>query len=242
MKATLPFASLAAVTLALFGCGKSPPEPAGESSPASSSAGTASAATSPPPSGPLASVVHPDLLDPSKASAKAPDVFKAKFTTTKGDFVVEVHRDWSPGGADRFYNLVRMGFYDDTRFFRAVDGFMVQFGISGDPAVTRQWTTATIPDDSVKQSNKRGYVTFAKTGMPNSRTTQIFINTVDNSRLDGMGFAPFGQVTQGMEVIGALYKGYGDGLNQGAIQAQGNAFLDAQYPKLDGVRHAEIVK
>jgi peptidyl-prolyl cis-trans isomerase A (cyclophilin A) len=208
-------------------------------------AATASAATS---SAPKASALHPDLLDPTKATAKAPDVFKAKFSTTKGDFVVEVHRDWSPHGADRFYNLVKMGFYDDTRFFRAIDGFMVQFGISGDPAINARWQEAGIGDDPVKQSNKRGYVTFAQRGVPNTRTTQVFINYGDNSRLDASSFAPFGQVSQGMNIVDGLYKGYGEGApggagpDQGSIQAQGNAYLDAKYPQLDGIKRAEIVK
>jgi peptidyl-prolyl cis-trans isomerase A (cyclophilin A) len=192
--------------------------------------------------------LHPDLLDPSKASAKAPDVFRAKFTTTKGDFVVEAHRDWSPHGADRFYNLVHMGFYDDTRFFRAIDGFMVQFGISGDPKVSTHWQEAGIPDDSVKQSNKRGYVTFAQRGDPNSRTTQVFINYVDNTNLDAMRFAPFGQVISGMDVVDKLYKGYGEGAprgagpDQGAIQSRGNAYLDEKFPQLDAIKQAQILK
>src|SRR5579884_1234179 len=238
MKAPSP-ASI--VTLALAAacsaaaCSKTEPEP------------TAAPAAAPA-SGPLASTLHPDLLDPSKATGKAPDVFKAKFTTTKGDFVVEVHRDWAPNGADRFYNLVRLGYYDDTRFFRAVDGFMVQFGISGDPAVNAKWQNDGFPDDPVKQSNKRGFVTFAQRNTPNSRSTQVFINTVDNARLDPMRFAPFGQVVQGLEVVDALYKGYGEGApmgsgpDQGRIQAQGNAYLDAKFPKLDAIKHAEVVK
>jgi peptidyl-prolyl cis-trans isomerase A (cyclophilin A) len=202
---------------------------------------TTAAAATPKPSGPLASTVHPDLLDPSKLTAKAPDVFQASFTTTKGDFVIEVHRDWAPNGADRFYNLVKAGFFDDTRFFRVVDGFMVQFGISGDPAVAAKWKNATIQDEPPKQSNKPAYVTFAKTGAPNSRTTQIFINYGDNTRLDAMGFAPFGQVVKGMDAVNAIYKGYGESPDQGAIQSQGNAYLDPKFPKLDGVKHAEIV-
>jgi peptidyl-prolyl cis-trans isomerase A (cyclophilin A) len=203
-------------------------------------------APAPAASGPLASTVHPDLLDPSKFSAQAPAVFQAKFTSTKGDFVVEVHRDWAPNGADRFYNLVKGGFYDDTRFFRAVDGFMVQFGISGDPAVSSKWRSASIQDDPVKQSNKRGYVTFATSG-PNSRTTQIFINYGDNSRLDATGFSAFGQVVKGMDVVDSLYKGYGEGApsgqgpNQSLVQGRGNAYLDTSFPKLDGVKKAEIV-
>lgn len=193
-------------------------------------------------------MVHPLLLDPANAKETAPNVFKAKFTTTKGDFVIEVHRDWSPNGADRFYNLVKLGFYDDTRFFRAVDGFMVQFGISGDPAVSSKWQEHGIPDDPVKHSNTRGTVTFAQKGTPGSRTTQIFINSVDNARLDPSRFAPFGEVVQGMEVVDSLFKGYGEGApmgmgpDQGHIQAEGNAYLDAKFPKLDGVKKAEIVK
>jgi peptidyl-prolyl cis-trans isomerase A (cyclophilin A) len=199
-------------------------------------------AVAPASSAPHASTLHPDLLDPSKATAKAPEVFKAKFATTKGDFVVEVHRAWSPNGADRFYNLIKMGFYDDTRFFRAVDGFMVQFGISGDPAVSSQWQEAGINDDPVKGSNKRGFVTFAQRNVPNTRTTQIFINYGDNSRLDASRFAPFGQVTQGMDIVDSLYKGYGERPDQGAIQSQGNAYLDARFPQLDGVKKAEVLK
>src|SRR5579883_579201 len=199
--------SLAALALALAAAACSKTDEPGTStstSPAttaSTPATGAAASTAPKPQGPLASVVHPDLLDPSKGTAKAPDVFMAKFTTTKGDFVIEVHRDWAPNGADRFYNLVRLGYYDDTRFFRAVDGFMVQFGISGDPAVNAKWQNDGFPDDPVKQSNKRGFVTFAQRNTPNSRSTQVFINTVDNARLDPMRFAPFGQVVQGLEVV-----------------------------------------
>jgi peptidyl-prolyl cis-trans isomerase A (cyclophilin A) len=207
---------------------------------ATASATTAAAAT-PKPSGPLASTVHPELLDPSKLTAKAPDVFQASFTTTKGDFVIEVHRDWAPNGADRFYNLVKSGFFDDTRFFRVVDGFMVQFGISGDPAVASKWQTSNIQDDPVKQSNKKGFVTFAQTNAPNSRSTQVFVNYGDNSRLDATRFAPFGEVTKGMDIVDSIYAGSGEGPNQGLIQSQGNAYLDSKFPKLDGVKHAEIV-
>jgi peptidyl-prolyl cis-trans isomerase A (cyclophilin A) len=243
MKVYLPILGAA---LALTACSKAQSEPVSGSSgePTSSTPATTSAAA--PKSGSLASSVHPDLLDPSKASAKAPDTFKAKFSTAKGDFVIQVHRDWSPNGADRFYNLVRMGFFDDTRFFRAIDGFMVQFGISGDPAVAKKWEDRGIPDDPVKQSNKRGFVTFAQRGTPNSRGTQVFVNYGDNSRLDAT-FAPFGQVVQGMEIVDSLYKGYGEGApmgagpDQGLIQAQGNAYLDAKFPKLDAVKHAELI-
>ncbi len=186
-------------------------------------------------------------LDPAKATEKAPDLFKARFETTKGAFVIEVHRDWSPTGADRFYNLVKMGFYDDTKFFRAVDGFMVQFGLSGTPEVNTAWRSARLSDDPVKESNKPGYVSFAMAGK-NSRTTQIFINYGDNSRLDSMGFSPFGKVIDdGMDVVNKLYKGYGEGApsgrgpNQGRIQAEGNAYLTRDFPQLDGVKKATIV-
>src|SRR5580704_11366576 len=150
------------------------------------------------------------LTNPAALNAPAPAVYKAKFDTSKGAFEVEVHRDWAPAGADRFYNLVKNGFFDNARFFRVISGFMVQFGIHGDPAVSAQWRQARIPDDPVKQSNSRGTMTFATAG-PNTRTTQVFINFADNSRLDRMGFAPFGQIVSGMNVVDALYSGYGEG-------------------------------
>jgi peptidyl-prolyl cis-trans isomerase A (cyclophilin A) len=239
MKATLVPALLGA--LALAACGKPEPEPATTNATSTVAHAASAAPATPKPSGPLASTVHPELLDPSKFTAKAPDTFKAKLTTTKGDILIEVHRDWAPNGADRFYNLVKSGFYDDVRIFRVVDGFMAQVGLSGDPAVTSKWSSSNIPDDPVKQSNKKGYVTFAQTAQPNSRSTQIFINYGDNSRLDNQRFAPFGQVTQGMDIADALYKGYGETPNQGAIQGQGNAYLDSKFPKLDAIKHAEIV-
>jgi peptidyl-prolyl cis-trans isomerase A (cyclophilin A) len=250
MKAALRGVWAVLALAALTACSKTPTEPA-SASPAdpAMSASTASA-PAPAPAAPassvkLASVLHPDLLDPSKATAKAPDTFKATFTTTKGDFVVEVHRDWSPSGADRFYNLVKMGFYDDTRFFRAVDGFMVQFGINGDPAVNAKWQESNIADDPPRQSNKPGFITFAQRGSPNTRSTQVFINYGDNARLDAT-FEPFGRVTSGMNVVESLYKGYGEGAPMGAgpdqsrIQSQGNAYLDAKFPNLDAIKHAEI--
>jgi len=192
-------------------------------------------------------VKNEKLLDPAKLTAKAPDVFKVRFETTKGPFVVEVTRAWAPNGADRVYNLVSNGFYDDTRFFRVVSGFMTQFGINGDPAVGAAWKTATISDDPVSQSNVRGTVTFAMRG-PNTRTTQLFINTVDNMRLDNMGFSPVGRVIEGMEVVDKLYAGYGEGRPRGRgpdqmrIQSEGNAYLDELFPDLDSIRTARIVE
>ena len=188
-----------------------------------------------------------DLSDPASLTEKAPAVYKAKFDTSKGAFVIEVHRDWAPNGADRFYNLVKNGFYNDVRFFRVLDGFMAQFGINGNPNLSAVWRDANIKDDPVKQSNTRGTVTFATSG-PNSRTTQVFINFGDNAGLDGQGFSPFGKVVSGMDVVDALYGGYGegaprgDGPDQGRVQTQGNAYLEKAYPKLDYVKTATIVQ
>ena len=188
------------------------------------------------------------MLKPTSLNAKAPDIYKAKFTTTKGDFVIEVHRDWAPLGADRFYNLVKNGFYDDAAFFRVLPGFMAQFGINPKPAVSKVWDNATIKDDPVKQSNKRGYVTFAKTSLPNSRGTQVFINYGDNSRLDADAFAPFGMVVEGMDVVDKLYSGYGEGApggsgpSQDRIQSEGKAYLDKNFPQLDSIKTATIME
>jgi peptidyl-prolyl cis-trans isomerase A (cyclophilin A) len=184
------------------------------------------------------------LRTPSQLTEKAPDTFKAKFDTSKGVMVIEVHRDWAPLGADRFYNLVKNGFYDGCRFFRVLDGFMAQIGMNGDPSIQRLWGNANFRDDPVKGSNKRGYVTFAKASAPNSRSTQFFINYGDNSRLDADGFAPFGQVVTGMDLVDMLYKGYGSSNvpDQGRITAEGNAYLMKEYPKLDFVKKATIEK
>jgi peptidyl-prolyl cis-trans isomerase A (cyclophilin A) len=185
------------------------------------------------------------LTNPAALNAPAPATYKAKFDTSKGAFEVEVHRDWAPAGADRFYNLVRNGFFDNARFFRVISGFMVQFGIHGDPAVSAQWRQARIPDDPGKQSNSRGTMTFATAG-PNTRTTQIFINFADNSRLDRMGFAPFGQIVSGMNVVDSLYSGYGEGApsgqgpDQGRMQQEGNAYLMKDFGKLDYIKKASI--
>jgi peptidyl-prolyl cis-trans isomerase A (cyclophilin A) len=156
-----------------------------------------------------------------------------------------VNRDWAPNGADRFYNLVKNGFYDNVRFFRVVTGFMVQFGISGDPKLSAPWREARIPDDPVRQSNKRGYITFATAG-PNTRTTQVFINFGNNTFLDSQGFAPFGQVISGMNVVDALNAEYGEGAprgrgpDQGRLQQEGNAYLAKDFARMDFVRKATI--
>ena len=183
------------------------------------------------------------LLLPSadQSSLTAPAVYHAKFETSTGSFVIEVHRDWAPSGADRFYYLVRNGFYDDTRFFRVIPGFMVQFGLSGDPKLSTVWRGAVIPDDSVKQTNARGFITFAMAG-PGSRTTQVFINYGNNSRLDVQGFAPFGQVTEGMDLVERIFSGSGEGPNQTRIRNEGNQYLDKEFPQLDKIQRAYIVE
>lgn len=190
------------------------------------------------------------LKDPSKLTEEAPATFKAKFTTTKGDVVVEVHRDWAPKGADRFYNLVKNGYYTDIAFFRVIQSprkFMAQFGIHGDPVIGAAWREARIQDDPQKESNTRGRITFATAG-PNTRTSQLFINYGDNSNLDSMGFAPFGEVVSGMDVVDSLYSGYGEGAprgrgpDQGRLQAEGNTYLKAEFPELDYLKSASIVQ
>jgi len=192
------------------------------------------------------SAAHPALLDPTKAKAQAPPGYRVRFRTTKGEFVVQVSRSWAPLGADRFYNLVKIGFLDGCKFFCAFEGFMVQFGINGDPGVSRIWREATISDDKVVESNTPGRISFATAGH-NTRTTQLFINYGDNSRLDGMGFAPFGEVLEGMGVVRSLHTGYGEGApsgrgpDQGSIQRRGNAYLEERFPLLDGIDRAEMV-
>jgi len=187
------------------------------------------------------------LANPAALNEQAPATYKVKFDTTKGPFVVEVTRAWAPKGADRFYNLVKNGFYDNVRFFRVISGFMVQFGINGDPGVMARWRTAQISDDPVTQSNKRGTITFATAG-PNTRTSQVFINFADNANLDGMGFAPFGRVIKGMEIVDKIYSGYGEGApsgkgpEQGRVQAEGDAYLTKDFPKLDYIKKATIEK
>jgi peptidyl-prolyl cis-trans isomerase A (cyclophilin A) len=179
---------------------------------------------------------------------KCPAEYWVKMETTKGDVMIEVHRAWSPYGADRFYELVKSGFYDRCKFFR-VAGFVVQFGISGDPQISAKWHRKDIPDDKFKRndpdrhSNTRGYVTFAKSQMPNSRTTQVFINCLDNAQLDRMGFTPFGIVTSGMQAIDALYSGYGEEptSSQERMETEGDAYLSTAFPKLDSIKKATIL-
>lgn len=191
------------------------------------------------------------LMDPDSEAMqeKAPSEYRVHFDTSAGEFDIDVVRAWAPRGADRFYNLVRHGFYDDIRFFRVVEQFMVQFGISGDPALSEIWSGTTMLDDPVQMSNERGFITYAKTGQPNSRSTQVFINFKDNSFLDDQGFAPFGKVVgDGMKVVDAIYSGYGEGAprgkgpDQGRITREGNAYLKASFEKLDYINEATIVE
>ena len=188
-----------------------------------------------------------DLMKPSTLNKTAPATYKVKFETSKGEFVIQVHRDWAPLGADRFYNLVLAGFYNDTAFFRALDGFMAQFGINGDPAVNAVWMGASIQDDPKGQSNTAGRLTFAMGG-PNTRTTQMFINFGNNPQLDNMGFPPIGEVISGMENVNSIYTGYGEGAPQGRgpsqqfTQTKGNAYLRESFPKLDYIQKVSVVQ
>ena len=187
------------------------------------------------------------LLSPADLTEPAPETFQARFETTKGAFVVEVTRAWAPNGADRFYNLVKNGFFEDVRFFRVMENFMAQFGMHGDPQVQAAWTMATIPDDPVMASNTRGTLTFAMRGA-DTRTTQLFLNFIDNSRLDEMGFAPIGTVVEGMNVVDQIYAGYGESASRGGngplaqnIAAQGNEYLAESFPELDYIVSAALV-
>jgi peptidyl-prolyl cis-trans isomerase A (cyclophilin A) len=190
----------------------------------------------------LALVGTPRSSIAQTADEQAPATFRARFETSQGPFVIEVQREWAPLGADRFYTLVKSGFYDGVRFFRVLNGFMAQFGLSGDPKVQGAWASANLMDEPPKQSNLRGFVTFAKESRPNTRYTMVFINYKDNSYLDSEGFAPFGQVVAGMEVADKLYSGYGrtNVPDQRRITSEGNAYLAAEYPKLDYIRRARI--
>ncbi|HWZ97912.1 MAG TPA: peptidylprolyl isomerase [Candidatus Dormibacteraeota bacterium] len=246
--------SVCVATLLLFGCKAK--EPSTEPKPAEA-AKTETPAPPPPapaetkPAAPEATpapVAAPgpkpgNLLKPSTLQEKAPEKYEVKFVTTRGEFVVQVTRAWSPLGADRFYNLVKGHFYDNTAFFRVVPGFVVQFGIAEKPAVSSAWKHTEITDDPVTQTNKRGSLSFATAGA-NTRTTQIFINLKDNPRLDGMGFSPFAVVEgNGMNVVEMMYEGYGDnaGPDQDQIEKQGTPYLKKGWPKLDYIVSARIV-
>jgi peptidyl-prolyl cis-trans isomerase A (cyclophilin A) len=182
------------------------------------------------------------LKDPSQLTEQAPDQYRARFDTSKGVFVIAVTREWAPLAADRFYNLVKNGFYNDSRFFRVLSGFMAQWGLHADPSVQSAWRTANLRDEPVKKSNTRGFVSFTRESSPNSSYTMVFINYKDNSYLDADGFAPFGEVVSGMDVADQLYSGYGrqNVPDQRRIVRDGNAYLQAEYPMLDFVKTATI--
>lgn len=186
----------------------------------------------------------PALMTPAALKATAPETYQVRFTTTQGDFVVKVTREWAPLGADRFYNLCKHHFYDGASLFRVLPGFVVQFGIHARPEVSRVWSRAPIKDEPVKKSNKRGFLTYAKSNEPNTRTTQVFINLADkNASLDGMGFSPFGEVVEGMDVVEKFYSTYGEAAsnNQDKIEAQGNAYLNKNFPKLDNIKSTALI-
>jgi peptidyl-prolyl cis-trans isomerase A (cyclophilin A) len=185
-----------------------------------------------------------DLPPPAEANEKAPDKFQVEFETTKGNFVVEVNREWSPNGADRFYNLVKIGYFQDIAYFRAIEGFMIQFGIHGDPQVNKVWSEARIKDDpNAGISNEPGMLTFAKTGAPDSRSVQFFINLGNNARLDEMGFTPLGKVVSGMDVVKQINTEYGENSRevQGRFQAEGNKFIREKYPNIDFIKSAKLI-
>ncbi len=236
----------AVICLLLAGCAKQPEpakeaaqERAAEPAPAPPPPPVEEAPAKPPEPEPKKETPRMSLLNPGALKDKAPASFKVRATTSVGDFVIQVTRGWAPVGADRFYTLVKYGFYNEARFFRVVPNFVVQFGLPADPAVARAWSTATLRDDPVTQSNRKGTLVFATAGL-NTRTTQLFINLKDNAFLDSQGFSPFGEVVEGMEVVEAIFSGYGEAPDQGAITNQGNAYLKSRFPKLDFIKTAVV--
>ena len=246
-------ALLLAAGMILGGCKKQeqPAEPAASAPPKTEVPAQPSAAVPPAEPAPAAAAKPAtaphnyikELLAPAKLKEQAPDTYKVKFETTRGDFTITVTRAWAPLGADRFYNLVKHHYYDNAAFFRVVPQFVVQFGISANPSVSAAWKHTDIKDDPVTQTNKRGAIVFATAG-PNTRTTQVFVNLKDNGRLDGMGFAPFGVVDgNGMNVVEMMYEGYGDsaGPDQNELEKQGDPYLKKGWPKLDYIKSASLV-
>ncbi len=216
------------------------PATAPKSAAASKSAATAK---SPAASKTATPAARPSLLNPASLHAKAPDLFKVQFTTTRGDFVAEIHREWAPLGVDRFYNLVKNGYFTNASFFRVVVSprpFIVQFGLNANPAVNKAWAHANIKDDPVMGSNTRGTLVFATAG-PNTRTTQLFINLNNNAPLDASGFAPFGTVTEGMDVVDKIYPNYAERPDQQRITEEGDAYLVKEFPMIDKIKLAKIL-
>ncbi len=240
-------ALLIALLAALTACKNDAPAAAGDTTPGAKA--DAPKADAPKADAPMAAAPKSDVLkDPSKATLEPPATFTVKLETTKGDLLIDVTTAWAPKGAQRFYNLVKAGYYDDVAFFRAIAGFMAQVGLHGDPDINAIWRVARIDDDPVSQSNKRGYATFATAG-PNTRTAQFFLNYKDNATLDGMGFAPFGKVRdESMKVLDALNTEYGEGAprgrgpSQGRIHGEGNKYLKAEFPNLDYIKKATVIE
>lgn len=233
--------SAALACLLLAGCSKQP-EPQKEAAAERGAAPPPPAETAKPPEAPKPAEEAAKKEEPKKEEEKkepSKDLYKVKFDTTKGVVIVQVHRDWAPKGADRFRELVKDHYFDGARFFRVLPGFVVQFGLAGSPALTRKWDKK-ITDDPVMQTNKPGTLVFATAG-PNTRTTQLFINLGRNQSLDNQGFAPFGEVLEGMAAVTSIFSGYGEMPDQGAITAEGNAYLSAKFPKLDYIRKATFV-
>jgi peptidyl-prolyl cis-trans isomerase A (cyclophilin A) len=227
----------------LSACEKAPPPPPAKAPEPAAPAAALPPAPEPAPSPPTPAILHPAA---AKLAATGPDSFLVHFVTSRGKFDVMVRRAWAPNGADRLYYLVSNNYYDGVRFFRVLDGFMAQFGMSGEPAVNRAWKDLAFDDDPVKHSNTRGTLTFANMGRPRTRGTQLFINFGNNAQLDGMMFAPLGEVTNGMGVVDSLYNAYGEGApggrgpDQGRINAEGNAYLQHDYPKQDHIVTARV--
>jgi peptidyl-prolyl cis-trans isomerase A (cyclophilin A) len=242
----LVLATLAIFSIFLAGCATEPePEEAAQEEAAPPPAETAKEPEpepepEPPKPAPEQTAAKKSLLNPSALKEQAPEVFRAKWETSKGDVIIEVTRSWAPKGVDRFYNLVKNGYFDECRFFRVVPNFIVQIGMHPDPKVSRVWSEARISDDPVTKTNRRGTITFATAG-PNTRTTQLFINFKANASLDSQGFAPFGTVVEGMDIVDGLYAGYGQAPEQGMIRAKGNQYLNEQFPKLDYIKSATIL-
>jgi len=237
MRYTCKIAILACASLLFsFAAAAQTPSPAPAKKPATAAKAPAASKTP----------YDPALLHPATLIGRAPAEYDVKFVTSAGEFTIHVTRVWAPNGADRFYNLVRHHFYDGASFFRVLSGFMAQFGLSAYPEVSSVWETANIKDDPVTQHNVRGNITFATAG-PNTRTTQVFISYGNNQALDKMGFSPFGQVTEGMEVVDKLYSGYGEGApdgrgpDQGKVGREGRVYLMKNFPLLDSIKTASIV-
>lgn len=232
----------ALVAAGLFAQAPAAQKQAAPAKPAAKAAPAKPAAPKPTGAKPAAAKAAPTtaaLLNPALAKARAPEVYKVRMTTTAGDVVLEVNRAWAPLGADRFYNLVRAGFYNGATFFRIVPNFVVQFGLAANPAANKAWADAKIKDDPVKETNKKGYLTFATAG-PGTRTTQIFINLKDNAFLDSQGFAPFGRVVEGMDVVDKFFAAYGERPDQEKITLQGKAYLDTNFPRLTKITVAKV--